>query len=44
MQPLADFDVLSFVRISQPIWIGAVNRVDSTRKVGQVFNNNPQGS
>ena len=25
-------------------WIGHVNRMDSKRKVSQVFNNNPQGS
>jgi hypothetical protein len=24
-------------------WIGHVNRMDSTRKVSQIFNNNPQG-
>ena len=25
-------------------WIGHVNRMDSKRKVSQVFNSNPQGS
>jgi len=44
IQLLGDLDILSFVRISQLIWIGAVNRLESKRKVSQVFNNNPQGS
>ena len=44
MQLLGDLDLLSFVRISRLIWIGAVNRLDTKRKVSQVFNNNPQGS
>ena len=39
-----DLDILSFVRISQMNWIGHVNRMDSKRKISQVFNNNLQGS
>ena len=39
-----DLDILSFVRISGLNWIGHVNRMDSKRKLSQVFNNNPQGS
>jgi len=35
--------MLSFVRIRRLKWIGHVNRMDSKRKVSQVFNNNPQG-
>jgi len=31
-------------RISRLIWIGQVNRMDSKRKVRQVFKHNPQGS
>jgi hypothetical protein len=44
MWPCGDLDILSFVRISQLNWIVHVNRMDSKRKVSQVFNNNPQGS
>ena len=44
MQLFGDLDILPFVRISRLNWIGHVNRMDSTRKVSQVFNNNPQGS
>jgi len=50
MYPFGDLDILSFVRISQLIWIGHVNRMDSKSKVKeskrkaiQVFTNNPQG-
>jgi hypothetical protein len=43
MQLFGDLDILSFVRINQLKWIGHVNRMDSKRKVSQVFNNNPQG-
>jgi hypothetical protein len=39
MQLFGDLDVLSFVRISWPKWIGHVNRMDSKRKVSQIFNN-----
>jgi hypothetical protein len=39
-----DIDILSFVRISRLSWIDHVNRKGSTRRVRQVFNNNPQGS
>ena len=44
MQLFGDQDVLSFVRISKFNWIGHVNRMDSKRKVSQVFNNIPEGS
>jgi hypothetical protein len=44
MQVFEDLDILSFVRISRFNWTGHVNRMDSKRKVSQVFNNNPQGS
>jgi hypothetical protein len=44
MQVCGDLDIISFVRISQLNWIGHVNRMDSKRKVSQVFNNNRQGS
>jgi hypothetical protein len=43
-QMFGDLDILSVVRISTLNWIGHVNRMDSKRKVIQVFNNNPQGS
>jgi uncharacterized protein involved in tellurium resistance len=39
-----DLDTLSFVRISRLNWKGRVNRIDRTKKVSQVFNNNPPGS
>ena len=39
-----DFDILSFFRMYLLNWIGYVNRMGGTRKVSQVFNNNPQGS
>ena len=44
MQLFGDLDILSLVRVSRLKWIGYVNRMDSKRKVSQVFNNNPQGS
>jgi hypothetical protein len=44
MPLFGDLDLLSFVRISRLNWIGSVNRMDSKRKGGQVFDNNPQGS
>jgi len=44
MQLCGDVDILSFVRISRLHWIGHVNRIDSERKVSQIYNNNPQGS
>ena len=44
MQLFGDLHILSFVRVSRLNWIGHVNRMDSERKVSQVFNNNPQGS
>jgi hypothetical protein len=43
MQLFGDLDILSFVRVSRLKWIGHVNRMDSKRKVSQVFYNNPQG-
>ena len=36
--------MLSFARISQLNWIGHVNKMDSKRKVSQVFNSNPRGN
>jgi hypothetical protein len=44
MQLCGDLDTLSSVRISPLNSIGHVNRIDSKRKVSQVFNNNSQGS
>jgi hypothetical protein len=43
MQLFGDLDILSFVRVGRSNWIGHVNRMDSKRKVSQVFNNNSQG-
>jgi len=43
MQVFGDLDILSFVRISWMNWIGHVNRMNSKRRVSEVFNNNPQG-
>ena len=44
VQLLADLDILSLVRTVRLNWIGCVNRMDSARKVSQVFNVNLQGS
>ena len=44
MQLFGDSGVLSFVRIRRLNWICLLNRMDSKRKVGQVFNNKYQGS
>ena len=44
MQLFGDRDTLSFVRVGRLNWIGHVNRMDSKRKVSQVFNSHPQGS
>jgi len=44
MQLFGDLDIISFVRISWLNWIGHVNRMNSKRKVSEVFNNKPQGS
>jgi len=44
MQLFGNLDVLSFVRVRRLNWIGHVNRMDSRRRVSEVFNNNPQGS
>jgi hypothetical protein len=41
MQLFGDLVTLSFVRISWLNWIGHVSRMDSKRKVSQVFNGNP---
>jgi hypothetical protein len=43
MQLNGVLDMLSFVRLSRLNWIGHVNRMDSERRVSQVFYNNPQG-
>jgi hypothetical protein len=40
---LGDLDILLFVRTSRSNWRGHVNRMDSERKVNQVFNNNSVG-
>jgi len=39
-----DLDILTFVRTSRLNRICHLNRMSSKRKVGEVFNNNPQGS
>jgi len=44
MQLFGDLDILSFVKIMQLNWIGHVNRMNSNRKISQVFNNNAQGT
>jgi hypothetical protein len=44
MQLLGNSDILTFVRISLLNWIGHGNEVNSKTKIGQAFNNNPQGS
>jgi hypothetical protein len=44
MQLFGDLDIFSFVRISRFNWISHVNRMDSKRKLSQVFNNNPEGN
>ena len=44
MQLFEDLGILSFVRIIWLNWIGHVSRMDSKRKVSQVFNSYPQGS
>jgi len=44
MQLFDDLDIFSFVRISPLNWFSHVNRMDTKRKVSQLFNNNPQGS
>jgi len=41
MQLFGDLGILSFVRIGWLNWIGHVSRMDSKRKVSQVFNGNP---
>jgi len=44
MQLFGHLGMLSFVRISQLNWTGHVNKMDSKRKVSQVFNIYPQGN
>ena len=45
METFGDLGILSIVRRCQLNWIGHVNRMDSKRKLNDVFiNNNPQGS
>jgi hypothetical protein len=44
MQLFGGLNVLSFVRISQLIWIGRVNRMDRKSKVTEGFNNNGHGN
>ena len=44
MQLFGDLDVLLFVRISWLNWIGNFNRMESKRKVSQVFKNSRKGS
>ena len=44
MQLCGDVDIRSFVRISWLNWICHFNRIDSKRKVRQIYNNNPEGS
>jgi hypothetical protein len=39
-----DLEIIPLVGISRLNWIGHLNGMDSTRKVSQAFNNNPQGS
>jgi len=41
LQLFGDFDIHSFVRISQLNWICDATTIGSRRKVRQVFNNNP---
>jgi hypothetical protein len=43
MQTFGNLDIPSVVRIHQLNWIGDVNRMNSKRKISDVFNNNPQG-
>ena len=44
MQLFGYLDIFFLVRISRLNWVGHVNRMDSARKVSQVFNIIPQGS
>ena len=44
MQLFGDSDILSFARTYRLHCIGHVNRIDSKKKVSQIFNNNPKGS
>ena len=39
-----DLDLVSFIKLNRLRWIGHVYRMENTRKVTQVFYNNPQGS
>jgi hypothetical protein len=44
METFGDLDILSIVGRFQLNWTGLVNRMDSKRKLSDVFNNNSQGS
>ena len=44
MQLFGDLVIPLFVRVRRLNWIGHVNRMDSERKVSQVFDNNLTGS
>ena len=44
MHLFGDLYILSLNGISVLNWIGHVNRMDSKRNIGKIFNNNPQGS
>jgi hypothetical protein len=44
IQLFGDLDILSFVRKSLLSWIGHINRMNSKRKVSQVFKTNIQGN
>jgi hypothetical protein len=44
MQLFGDSDVPSIFRKRQWNWIGHVDRMVNTRKLSQIFNNNPQRS
>ena len=44
MQVFGHLYIVSFDIISRLNWIGKANKMNSKRKLSQVFNNNPQGS
>jgi hypothetical protein len=44
MQLVGDLDILSYVRVSRLNFVDHGNRMDSKRKVSQVFDNIPEGS
>ena len=39
-----DLDIVSFIKLNWLRWIGHIHRMENTRKITQVFYNNPQGS